>query len=51
MHTIGESGTISMNYMTGALSGTHAFGVQCFENDGSISVSDTTISAVLLGNS
>jgi hypothetical protein len=51
VHTIGESGTISLNYMTGALSGTHAFGVQCFENDGSISVSDTTISAVLLGNS
>jgi hypothetical protein len=51
VHTIGESGTISLNYMTGPLSGTHAFGVQCFENDGSVSVSDTTISAVLLGNS
>jgi hypothetical protein len=51
VHTIGESGTISLNYMTGALSGTHSFGVQCFENDGSVSVSDTTISAVLLGNS
>lgn len=51
VHTIGESGTISMNYMTGALSGAHTFGVQCFENDGSISVDDTTISAVLLGNS
>jgi hypothetical protein len=51
VHTIGESGTISLNYMTGALSGTHAFGVQCFENDGSVAVSDTTISAVLLGNS
>jgi hypothetical protein len=51
VHTIGESGTISLTYMTGALSGTHSFGVQCFENDGSVSVSDTTISAVLLGNS
>lgn len=51
VHTIGESGTISLNYMTGALSGTHSFGVQCFENDGSVAVSDTTISAVLLGNS
>ena len=46
VHTIGESGTISMNYMTGALSGTHNFGVQCFENDGSIAVSELLASFV-----
>ena len=52
VHTIGESGTISMNYMTAALpAGAHNFAVQCFENDGSISVDDSTLSAVLLGNS
>ncbi|HEX7278184.1 MAG TPA: hypothetical protein VF255_01045 [Solirubrobacterales bacterium] len=52
VHTIGESGTISMNYMTAALpAGAHNFAVQCFENDGSVSVDDSTLSAVLLGNS
>jgi hypothetical protein len=52
VHTIGESGSISMNHMTSSLpAGSHTFELECLENDGAVFVGEAMLSAVLLGNS
>lgn len=50
-HRISESGSISMNWITGPLpAGSHSFGFECRESAGSAYVAETMLSAVLLGS-
>jgi hypothetical protein len=52
VHTIGESGSVSINHMTSALpAGSHSFALECLENDGAVFVNESMLSVVLLGNS
>jgi hypothetical protein len=50
-HGIGESGSISMNWITDPLSaGSHVFAFECRETAGSVYNEDAMLSAVLLGS-
>jgi hypothetical protein len=52
VHTIGESGIVSLNNMTSALpAGSHTFALECLENDGAVFIDEAMLSVVLLGNS
>jgi len=49
-HTLGESGSISMNSVTPALpAGVHTFALECAENDPTVFIDQAMLSAVLLG--
>ena len=52
VHTIGKGGSVAETAVTGVLAaGTHTFTLQCNETDADVFLTDSTISAVLLGGS
>jgi hypothetical protein len=52
VHTIGKGGSVAETAVTGVLAaGAHTFTLQCNETDADVFLTDSTISAVLLGGS
>ncbi|MET0305440.1 MAG: hypothetical protein ABW196_04325 [Solirubrobacterales bacterium] len=52
VHTIGKGGSVAVTTVTGPLSaGTHTFSLECNETDADVFLTDSTLSAVLLGGS